>query len=111
MQTPESAPSLAGLARAVLRHKAAAALCFLGVVAVAAAITALSPRAYCSQAKLFLRLGRENATLDSTATLGQTPVVAMPPSREGEVYSVMEMLRGRGLLEKVVDRVGPRAIL
>ena len=42
----------------------------------------LMPRAYRSQAKLLIRLGRENVTLDPTATLGQPPVVVVPQSRE-----------------------------
>src|SRR5262249_5440215 len=70
-----------------------------------------SPRAYRSQAKLFVRLGRENATLDPTATFGQAPVVAVPPSREHEINTAAEILKSRVLLEKVVDAIGPQAIL
>lgn len=97
--------------RALCRHRAAAAAFFAGVLVVVALATVLMPRAYRSQTKLFLRLGRENATLDPTATLGQTPVVALPPTRDNEINSVLEILKSRVLLEKVVDRVGPEAIL
>src|SRR4051812_46719821 len=97
--------------RALTRHKTAAAAFFVGVLAVVAAVTLLTPRTYRSQSKLFLRLGRENATLDPTATLGQNPVIAVPVSRENEINSVLEILKTRVLLEKVVDRVGPAVIL
>lgn len=81
------------------------------VLGVVAAATVYTPRTYRSQTKLFLRLGRENATLDATATLGQNPVVALPPTRDNEINSVLEILKSRVLLEKVADRVGPAVIL
>jgi uncharacterized protein involved in exopolysaccharide biosynthesis len=84
---------------------------FLVVMAATALGTYLSPRSYRSQAKLFIRLGRENVTLDPTATLGQAAVVAVPPTRETEINSVIEILTSRDLIEKVVDAVGPEAIL
>jgi tyrosine-protein kinase Etk/Wzc len=86
-------------------------LFFLAVAAAVAAFTLLSPRAYRSQAKLLVRLGRENATLDPTATFGMAPVVAVPPSRDTELNTAAEILKSRALLEKVVDTVGPPAIL
>src|SRR5438132_13374068 len=35
----------------------------------------------------------------------------MPPTRENEINSVVEMLRTRSLLEEVVDRIGTAALL
>lgn len=96
---------------ALIRHKVAAAAFFVCVLALVAAATLLMPAAYHSQSKLFLRLGRENATLDPTATLGQSPVVALPPTRENEINSILEMLKTQHLLQQVVDRVGPEVIL
>jgi uncharacterized protein involved in exopolysaccharide biosynthesis len=69
------------------------------------------PRTYASQAKLLVRLGRDNATLDPTATLGQSPVVAVPPSLENHINSVIEVMRSRALLEQVADALGPEVIL
>ena len=86
-------------------------MAFLAVLAGTALVTILSPRAYRSQAKLFVRLGRENATLDPTATVGQAPVVAVQQSRENEINTAVEILKSRVLTEKVVDAVGPAAIL
>src|SRR5258708_17214696 len=87
------------------------AVVFGAVLFLVVVFILLSSRAYRSTAKLFVRLGRENVTLDPTATFGQTPVVAVPPTRENEINSVVEILRTRALLEEVVDRVGPAAIL
>ncbi len=95
----------------LFRHRRKMLLVFALVLGVAAAATLLTPRTYRSQAKLFLRLGRENVTLDPTATLGQTPVVAVPHSRENEVNSVIDLLKSQVLLEWVVARLGPDAIL
>src|SRR5206468_3253076 len=61
---------------------------------------------YRSQAKLYVRLGRENATLEPTATLGHEPVVALPASREAELNASQSLLGGQPLLEKVVERLG-----
>lgn len=96
---------------AVFRHRKKAMACFLLVMTATVAVTFLMPKAYMSEAKLFVRLGRENAMLDSTATLGNNPVVALPSSRESEINSVAEMLASRAILERVVDEVGPGSIL
>lgn len=97
--------------RALTRYRVPAAIFFVAVLAVVGTATALMPRTYRSQSKLFLRLGRENATLDPTATLGQNAVVAIPLSRESEINSVLEVIRSRVMLEKVVDRLGPAVVL
>jgi uncharacterized protein involved in exopolysaccharide biosynthesis len=109
---PALAPlSLQRVLRAVRRRRAVAALLFVGSLTVVWAGAAFAPRAYRSQTKLFIRLGRENSTLDPTATLGDSPVVSVPPSRENEINSVIEILKSQPLLEQVVDRVGPAVIL
>ena len=106
---PESA--LQDLYRTLRRHKRKSTLFFVAVVVSTIVLTFLLPKAYRSQGKLFVRLGRENATLDPTATPGQNPIVAVPLSRESEINSVVEIIASRPLLEKVVDALGPAAIL
>lgn len=108
---PPPAPSPKAVCRLFFRHRWKMAAFFLLVMGGVAAGTFLSPRSYRSQAKLFLRLGRENVTLDPTATLGQTPVVAVPANRENEINSVIDMLKSRALLEQVVAKLGPDVIL
>ena len=97
--------------QAFVRHKRKSLVFFVTVVVGVALLTFLLPREYRSVGKLFVRLGRENATLDPTATLGQNPIVAVPQSRENEINSVVEILQSRVLLEKVVDGLTPAVIL
>jgi uncharacterized protein involved in exopolysaccharide biosynthesis len=108
-----AAPSqpLLDAAFVVYRHWRKAASAVIIVFAATALITWLMPRAYRSQAKLFVRLGRENATLDPTVTMGQAPVVSFQQTRENEMNTAVEILKSRVLIEKVVDAVGPAAIL
>ncbi len=109
---PEAFPSpLAFLSSALWRHKSLAILFFVTVLGITALATYLMPRSYRSRAKLLLRLGRENATLDPTATMGQSSVVAVPFSRDNEINSIIEILTSRILLEQVIDSVGPAAVL
>lgn len=103
--------TLRAVYRAVFRHRRKAALFLLGVISVTVLITFFGPRAYRSEGKLFVSLGRENVTPDPTATLGKEPVFSFPHSRESEVNSVVEVLKSRALVDQVVDRVGPGAVL
>ena len=107
-----SEASLGDLIRIVFRHRRAA-LYFAGAVMLLTVLDVIfAPRQYCSEAKLLVRLGRENVGLDATTTLGQTPpTTAIPTSREEEINTVVAILESRALLEKVVDAVGPQTIL
>ncbi len=96
---------------AVFRHKGKGVLFFGVVLAGTALFTIFAPRKFHSEGKLYVRLGRENATLDPTVTLGENSIVAIPQSRENEINSVAEMVQSRALLEKVVDKLGPAAVL
>ena len=96
---------------AVFRHKGKAALFFGIVLAGTILFTIFVPRKFHSEGKLYLRLGRENATLDPTATLGENSIVAIPQSRENEINSVADMVQSRVLLEKVVDKLSPAVVL
>ena len=104
-------PALREILNVLGRQKRFALAFFVGAIVMTVLVTGLTPRTYRSEAKLLLRLGRENATLDQTALLGQESVVAVPNSREAEINSVVEILLSRSLLEKVVEAVGPAAIL
>lgn len=108
---PHSETSIRDISRVLCRHRRKAIGFFLAVMTAVTMLTILSPETYRSEGKLFVRLGRENVGLDPTATLGQGPVVAVPQFREDEINSVVEILRSRMLVEKVVDAIGPTAIL
>ena len=77
---------------------------FLILITGAGIATLVCPRTYQSEARIYVRLGRETVHLDPTATTGQT--VQLADSREREIFSVLELLRSRALFEKVVDQLG-----
>lgn len=76
----------------------------------AIALGAAWPKTYRSEAKLYVRLGRENVGMDATASLGHE-INGIQISREEELNTVVELLKSRSLLEKVVDAVGPETVL
>lgn len=100
---------LADIPRAVARHPRKALLTFCSLLGLAIAAVILLPRAYESESLVFVRVGRESVTLDPTVTTGQ--VIALNESRESELNSILEVLKSRGLMERVVDRLGAEAIL
>lgn len=101
--------SLRDLYYIFFRHKWKLILFFLAVVACVAVLTFCRAEIYRSQASLMVRLGRESVTLDPTATTGT--IIPITQSRESEVQAELEILRSREIAEKVVDSVGPEAIL
>jgi len=107
----QSGTTARGICRAVCRHKGKACLFFLVAVTVTIIWTVHAPKVYRSEGKLLVRLGRENATLEPTATLGHDLPISIPPSRETEVNSVVEILESRAVYEEVVDALTPAVIL
>lgn len=91
------------------RHRARIAIFFSGTMALIVIGLVVCPRTYESEAKLFVRVGRENIGIDPTATTGQT--MPLQDSRENEITSVLDILQSRVVLEGVVDRLGPHLIL
>jgi len=83
----------------IFRHKWKVILFFFAVVATVAAGTFLAAEVYKAEAKLLVRLGRENVSLDPTATTGQ--VISIGQSRESEMNSEMEILKSRELAEHI----------
>jgi uncharacterized protein involved in exopolysaccharide biosynthesis len=109
MVSPSHQPSHVSIARVFRRYFLQASVVLVLCLIAAAAYTAVSPVNYGSEAKIFVRLGRESVELDPTATTGQT--VSVQDSRENEINSVFETLTSRAILEGVVDELGPDVIL
>jgi uncharacterized protein involved in exopolysaccharide biosynthesis len=91
------------------RQKFKATFAFVVIGAAALGVWYVAPRAYESEARLFVRVGRETVALDPTATVGQT--IGMQESRETEINSLMEVLKSRSLHEVVVDEIGVGQVL
>ena len=104
-----SVPSTRDVFRILARQKRKMVVFFCATLAAVVGLLVVFPRTYSSEARLFVRLGKESVSLDPTATLGQT--VAVNESRESEINSELEMLRSRVLLEDVVEHLGPERIL
>jgi uncharacterized protein involved in exopolysaccharide biosynthesis len=104
MNTPRTW-SLRDYLHVLYRFKGRAAAVLLGIVGLAALWLALAPREYESQAKLFVRIGRENVALDPTVGQGET--ISLSASREAEMNSIVEHLRSRYILEKTLATVNP----
>ncbi len=94
--------------RALNRHwrKGAKVAAFAALVALVG--TLLMPRSYYSEARLFVRFGRENQ-VDPTASGGQ--MVSLYESRESEINSLIEILKSRAILDRVVNDLGPACVL
>lgn len=95
----------------ILRRKWLFAVVFLAVLGCVAVVTLLTPPEYRSQAKLFLRLGRENAAVEPLTAVGHETLLALPPTREEEVNSVTELIASQQVVGKVVDELGTQFVL
>lgn len=95
----------------IARRKVLAAFVFVGTVLAVGVFTILCPKTYKSEARLFMRLGRESTGMDATATLGENPVVMMPQSREAEINSIIELIQAKQIYRKVVEQIGATRIL
>jgi polysaccharide biosynthesis protein PslE len=113
MSSPHSSGiSLSDIWGVVLRHRRLAVGFFLATLVVTTLALRLTPRTFRSEAKLFIRMGRETASLDATATIGRNPPAsALPQERENAINSATQILQSRVLLEQVVDALGPATIL
>ena len=90
------------------RHWQKGAAVFLATAVLALVGTVMMPRTYHSEARLFVRFGRENQ-VDPTASGGQ--MVALYESRESEINSLIEILKSRAILDRVVMALGPEYVL
>lgn len=82
---------------------------FCLVVTATACWIIFVPGEYESTAKVYVRVGRENNTLDPSATTGQT--VNIQQTLESEINSMLQILESRETAERVVAEVGVDLIL
>jgi uncharacterized protein involved in exopolysaccharide biosynthesis len=111
MASQVPAITVSDILRSSWRRKFVFAATFVFVFVLVLIASTFLTRMYHSEAKLLVRLGSENATLDHTATMGPETVVAVPQSRDEEMNSVVDLLHSRGLAEKVVEKLGAEYVL
>lgn len=92
------------------RHKKILIRGPLVALALGAIVFLFAPRTYRSEARIFLRLGRESVGLDPTATTGQT-LALQQADRKDEVKSAIEILKSRSIIGQAVDTLGPDVAL
>jgi len=90
------------------RHKAKIAAVFAAVFGLVVLYTYLTQEVYRSEAKLLIRLGRENLSVDPTVS---GPTLYPSRDRVNEVNSEVSILRSRAIAEKVVDKLGTAVFL
>ncbi len=93
---------------AISRHRFKAVITFVLLMTIVSAAFILLPRKYGSEGRLFVQLGRTGTGLDPTP--GGTSI-SIQDSRETEIRSVVEIVKSRAILEKVVEEVGADEIL
>ena len=93
----------------IFRQKWKILLIFLVVTGTVAFFAMSRQDIYRSEAKLMVQLGRENMTLDPTATTGQ--LINVSKSLIQEIKSELEILKSNDLAESVVDTMGIETIL
>ena len=94
---------------ALKNHWFSGMVVFIATAGAAVLAMIFLPKSYVSEAMIFVKLGRETVSLDPTATTGST--ISVLDTRDNEINSIRDMLYSRGLVEEVVDRIGPDVIL
>ncbi|WP_153557012.1 GumC family protein [Roseimaritima sediminicola] len=106
---PVRGNDLGALLEIPFMHKRLIALCVLLGMALGWLAILAFPRSYHSVAKLRIRAGHESVSLDPTATTSAT--LMLQKTQEEEIVSALEILNSREIAERVVDQLGPAAIL
>ncbi|MDZ4861044.1 MAG: Wzz/FepE/Etk N-terminal domain-containing protein [Candidatus Hydrogenedentes bacterium] len=100
--------SLRDLLYMAFRHKTKIMSVFVVVMGVVVLYTYLVQEIYRSDAKILIRLGRENLSVDPTVS---GPTLFPSRDRANEVNSELSIIKSRAIAEKVVDEIGPAAFL
>ncbi len=97
------------MVRVLFRHRGKIAFFFCSALVLTLLTIAVYPRSYTSEAKLFIRVGRESVALDPTATTGQT--IMLQKTQADEVNSALQIVESREVMRRVVERLGAQRIL
>lgn len=108
--SPNNATVLS-MAEMLFRHRIKVVLIPTLVLAAGVAIALFAPRQYKSEAKLALQMGRQSVNLDPTAQTGQQIIGIQQLGRDAEVITALDMIKSRGVISKVVEKLGADYIL
>lgn len=102
--------SIKALIESVFRHRGKLVAYNLLVLLGVLALILWAPRKYGSEAKVWLKIGRQNTHLDPTAAMGTT-IGVQRTTQEDEIKSVLDVINSRGVIESVVDSLSPEVVL
>jgi uncharacterized protein involved in exopolysaccharide biosynthesis len=94
----------------VYRNRGKLLLYNLAIILLTIGVILIWPREYRSEAKLWIKIGRENSRLDPTASTGET-ISIQETDREDEIKSVIDIMGSRVVVEGTVDLLGPKVVL
>lgn len=94
--------------QAFYRQWKVAAIAFGAACVLALLGTLLMPRSYYSEARLYVKFGRDHQ-IDPIATGGQ--MISVYETRENEINTLIENFKSRAILDRVVEELGPQFIL
>ncbi len=83
-------------------------LCFGTAVGVLALV--FWPKQYQSEARLLVKVGRANVSLDPTATTGAA-LMSLQKTQQEEIATALEVLKSREIAEQVVSALGQDVVL
>jgi uncharacterized protein involved in exopolysaccharide biosynthesis len=92
----------------LFRHKLMIVLIFISITGLVTVATCLRPPIYRAEAKLLIRLGRENLSVDPSVS---GPTVNPYTNRDNEVNSELTILTSHDLAEDLVDVIGEDVLL
>ncbi len=93
----------------IFKHKKKIIFFFFAVIAIIGLTTLLSPAIYQSEAKLFIKLGRETVTRDSDSSPNQR--ISVSQSLESQINSELEILKSQELALQLVEEMGLASFL
>lgn len=99
--------SLRDVLRVLFRHKWKGMIFFISTVVITTMIVSYKPDIYESHAKLLIKPGRENISWDASV-LG--PNITLN-RQKSDLSAELAILTGELIVEKVVDKIGPEALL
>jgi polysaccharide biosynthesis protein PslE len=108
-RTTETTPIFVFLKNAATRHWGKSLLFFLCSTSLVLAATVYWGNSYRSDARLFVRLGKESVSIDPTVPTNGA--ITLNEGREIEINSVLQILQSRELAKRVVETIGIETIL
>ena len=100
--------TVAQILGAIQRHRFKALLAWGLVMVCVVALFLIWPRQYSSEGRLYVKMDRNNQSVVPSTSGAQ---VAIQDTRETEINSVIEIIKSRAVLDKVVEEVGAEKIL